>query len=237
MHPADRQHARLVWFFDVDGTLLLTDGAAREAFAAALSECFGIEDELREIAFAGRTDPLILGDILSKHRRSVSADEARQFWKRTHANMAKLLAPGRGGLLPGVPALLDAVEREPQWVSALLTGNTTGMARVKLGHYGIAERFAFGAFGEEAADRNALACLAAERAAELYAVPPRRCIVVGDTEHDIACARAAGMRAVAVATGSRDRELLASHDPDLLLDDLSEPDECLRWARELAAGD
>jgi phosphoglycolate phosphatase-like HAD superfamily hydrolase len=229
--------ARLVWLFDVDGTLLLTDGAAREAFAASLSECLGIEDDLRDIAFAGRTDPLILGDILTRHDRSISAEEARRFWKMTYATMTRLLAPGRGGLLPGVPALLAAVESEPDWVSALLTGNTTGMARVKLGHYGIAGRFAFGAFGEEAADRNALACLAAKRAAERYGVPARRCIVVGDTEHDIACARAAGARVVAVATGTRDRETLASHEPDLLLDDLSEPQECLRWAREVAAQD
>jgi phosphoglycolate phosphatase-like HAD superfamily hydrolase len=234
MRPAMPVPSRLVWLFDIDGTLLLTDGAAREAFAFAVRESLGVEDELRDIAFAGRTDPLILGDILRKHGRTFKDGEASRFWATTYARMEALLTPGRGRLLPGVDALLSAVDREPGWVPALLTGNTAGMARIKLGHFGIAERFAFGAFGEEAADRNELAQVAVARAAELYGVPPARCFVVGDTEHDIACARAAGARVLAVATGVRDRAVLAAHRPDLLLDDLSQSARCLAWAREVA---
>ena len=146
---------RLVWLFDVDGTLLLTDGAAREAFAFAVRERLGVEDDLRDIAFAGRTDPLILGDILAKHGRGLPDGEATRFWQSAYGRMASLLTPGRGRLLPGVPELLSAVEEEPSWVPALLTGNTAGMARIKLDHFGITGRFAFGAFGDEAEDRNA----------------------------------------------------------------------------------
>ena len=229
--------ARLVWLFDIDGTLLTTDGAAREAIALAVHDCLGVEDDLGDIPFAGRTDPLILADILSKHGRAFQDGEGERFWTTAYTRMDALLTPGRGRLLPGVAAMLDTVGAEPSWVTALLTGNTTGMARIKLGHFGIAERFAFGAFGEEAPDRNALARIAVGRAAAGYGVPPARCIVVGDTENDIACARAAGARVVAVATGIRDRQALAAHSPDLLLDDLSQPAECLAWARSLAAGE
>ena len=226
---------RLVWLFDIDGTLLLTDGAAREAFVFAVRKCLGVEDDLRDIAFAGRTDPLILGDILRKHGRALRDGEASRFWAAAHAHMEVLLTPGRGRLLPGVTELLAALEREPGWVPALLTGNTAGMARIKLEHFGIGERFAFGAFGEEAADRDALARIAVARAGERCQVPPHRCIVVGDTEHDIACARAAGARVLAVATGVRDRAALAAHRPDWLLDDLSDAAPCLAWGREVAA--
>jgi phosphoglycolate phosphatase len=235
--PASSRPARLVWLFDVDGTLLHTDGLARKAFAATLLDHLGIEDDLQDIAFAGRTDPLILGDILRKHGRSLAEAETRRFWEATHAGMGRLLSPGVGRLLPGVPELLEAVADEPTWVAALLTGNTTGMARIKLGHFGIADRFEYGAFGEEAADRNALACVAVARAAERYGVPPQRCIVIGDTEHDVACARASGARAVAVATGMRRREILEPLRPDLMLDDLSDRPRILGWAREVAARD
>jgi phosphoglycolate phosphatase len=229
--------ARLVWLFDIDGTLLTTDGAAREAFAQAVRERLGVEDDLRDIAFAGRTDPLILGDILRKHGRTFRDGDEAWFWATTYEKMEALLAPGKGRLLAGVPEFLTAVEQEHDWVSALLTGNTAGMARIKLGRYGIAERFAYGVFSDEGADRNALARIAVGRAAERYGVPPGRCIVVGDTEHDIACARAAGAHVVAVATGIRDRATLAAHRPDLLLDDLSRPAECLAWARNLAVAE
>lgn len=228
---------RLVWLFDVDGTLLLTEGASREAFSRAVREQLGVEDDLSSIRFDGRTEPLILADILAAHGVRITASEEAEFWRVALTRMRALLVPPRGYLLPGIPELLSAIDREPGWVLALLTGNMTEMAGIKLDRFGLRERFAFGAFGEEAEDRDGLARIAVARAATRYGVPPERCIVVGDTENDIACARAADARVVAVATGIRDRQALAAHAPDLLLDDLSQPAECLAWARSLAAGE
>ena len=177
----------LVWLFDIDGTLLLTEGAGREALSAALLERYGIADDLRSIAFAGRTDPLIVTDIAARHRLPLDAPaENAAFWPLVHAHMRRVMDPPRGGLLPGVPALLDAVDAEPSWLSALLTGNQAEMASIKLGAFGVRERFAFGAYGDEATDRNALAVLAVERAWQLTGLAANRCIVVGDTQHDIA---------------------------------------------------
>jgi phosphoglycolate phosphatase len=145
--------------------------------------------------------------------------------------MRVLMDPPRGSLLRGVPAMLDAVGAEPGWVRALLTGNVSEMARIKLSSFGVFDRFAWGAFGEEAPDRNALARVAVRRAAERHGVTPAQCVVVGDTEHDIDCARAAGARVVAVATGGRSREQLESHGADLVLEDLGELARLLDWAR------
>jgi phosphoglycolate phosphatase len=228
---------RLAWLFDVDGTLLTTEGAAREAFALAVRQCLGVEDALRDIAFAGRTEPLILKDILAKHRVRFTEGEEARFWDRVFDAMRGALQPPRGRLLPGVGPLLDRIGTEREWVAGLLTGNMTEMARIKLERFGIHDRFAFGAFGEEAADRNALACVAVERAGRRFGVPPDRCVVIGDTEHDIACARAAGARVAAVATGARSRAELEVHRPDLLLDDLADGDALIGWARGVAAGD
>jgi phosphoglycolate phosphatase len=223
--------ARLAWIFDVDGTLLLTEGASRQAFSLAVRDRLGVEDDLHTIAFAGRTEPLILADILARHRVTFDLEDEARFWDRVFARMREELHPGRGRVLAGVRPLLGALAKEPAWSVGLLTGNMTQMADIKLGHYRLREHFAFGAFGEMAADRNALAKDLAARLARERAIPPERCVVVGDTEHDIACARAAGMRAIAVATGSQGREALAGHAPDLLLDDLSDTTGLLDWAR------
>jgi phosphoglycolate phosphatase-like HAD superfamily hydrolase len=224
----------LVWLFDVDGTLLLTEGAGRRAISAALRERYGIEDDLSHIPMAGRTDPLIVADALRTHGLSPDGDgERAALWDAILVHMRRLMTPPPGGLLPGAAGVLDAVGAEPGWVSALLTGNVREMARIKLGAFGVYDRFAFGAFGDEAPDRNALAVVATERAAERYGVPPERCVVVGDTEHDIACARAAGAKVVAVATGGSSLEKLAAHAPDLLLDDLRDADGLLDWGRAL----
>ncbi|HET7225388.1 MAG TPA: haloacid dehalogenase-like hydrolase [Candidatus Eisenbacteria bacterium] len=225
--------ASVAWLFDVDGTLLLTGGASREAFAAALAERCGIADDLATIAFAGRTEPLILADVLARHGLVFDAEEEARFWQAVFAHMRRLLVPGRGGLLPGVTELLRTVAAEPRWAAGLLTGNMSEMARIKLGHYSLAGYFAFGAFGEQAPDRDALACGAVARIERTLGVPAARCVVVGDTEHDVACARAAGARVVAVASGGVPRERLARSAPDLLLDSLEQRDTLLAWVRAL----
>lgn len=224
----------LVWLFDIDGTLLLTEGAARGAFARAVGERFGGRDPLGDVAFAGRVEPLILRDILARHEAEFTREQEAEFWNAVFGYMRAELNPGRGRVLPGVLELLDSVERERGWVSALLTGNMTQMAQIKLGHFGLTGRFAFGAFGEEAEDRNALARIAVARARERFGVPPERCVVVGDTEHDIACARAAGARVVAVATGGQPAAALAAHAPDLLLEDLRDAAGLISWARSVS---
>ena len=61
--------------------------------------------------------------------------------------------------------------------------------------------------------------------------------MVGDTEHDIACARAAGARAVAVATGSQRRAEFEARGPDLMLDNLADHAAIIAWARSVAAGE
>jgi phosphoglycolate phosphatase-like HAD superfamily hydrolase len=226
---------RRVWLFDIDGTLLWTDGAAREAYAWALEHQLGLRDDLHDIAFAGRTDPVILASILARHGRTLTTDESQAFHTALYGRMRTVLQPGRGRVLPGVAALLERVAAEPAWTSALLTGNNAEMARIKLDHFGLSPWFAFGAFGDEAADRNALACVAVDRARERMGARPSDCIVIGDTEHDIACARASGAWAIAVATGQFGADHLARHDPDLLVEDLTDTETVLRFVRGLPA--
>jgi phosphoglycolate phosphatase len=223
--------ASLVWLFDVDGTLLLTQGAGRDALSLALRDQFGVEDDLSGIPFAGRTDTLILADVLARHGLEFRDGERERFWGRVTAHMRALMDPPRGGLLPGVRPLLDTIGAEPGWVRALLTGNVAEMARIKLEAFGVYDAFAWGAFGDEAVDRNELAKLAVRRAAERHGVTPERCVVVGDTEHDIACARAAGAKVVAVATGSQSSEALEACGPDLLVENFESVRPILQWIR------
>lgn len=226
---------RLAWLFDIDGTLLVTQGASREAFARALAERYRIADDLKDIRFDGRTEPLILADILAKHGLEFHDGEEPRFWNTVFGYMRELLVPPRGRLLPGAAELLDRVAEEPSWVMGLLTGNMTEMARIKLARFGLEDRFAFGAYGEQAPNREALALEAVARVKQEYGLEADRCVVIGDTEHDVSCARGAGARIAAVATGTRTRAELEALGPDLVLDDLIRHDGLLDWARSLVS--
>ena len=231
--PMPPAHA-IAWLFDIDGTLLLTDGAAHDAFVLAVQDVLGVQDDLHDIDFYGRTEPLILRDILAKHGRTFTDDEEQRFWDAVIVRMRQVMRPGRGRLMPGIPALLDGIAPEAAWVPTLLTGNMTRMAAIKLEHFGLGDRFAAGAYGEEAADRDALARLAVQRIEARWGIPPSRCIVVGDTEKDVQCARAARARVIAVATGPKRRDELQSLGPDLALENLADIGAILAWARDVA---
>jgi len=133
---------RLAWLFDIDGTLLLTAGAAKQAFVLAVRDVLGRVDDLEDVGFAGRIEPQILADIFAKHRIEPADEVIERFWTSVVDHARTVLHPGRGRLLAGVPELLDTIEREPAWAPTLLTGNMTRMARLKLEHFGIERRFA-----------------------------------------------------------------------------------------------
>jgi phosphoglycolate phosphatase-like HAD superfamily hydrolase len=224
--------------FDIDGTLLLTGGAGKSCFVETFREDFQIANPQGEVPFAGRSDRAIAYDLMQVHGIELSAENWQRFLTGYCRRVEEVLDRSTGGLLPGVVELLDELGRLEHVAVGLLTGNVEHGAWAKLGHYGLADRFAFGGFGDHHTDRNHIAT-AALRAAELHAAKARngapgklrRVMVIGDTISDVRCARSIGAYSVAVATGSTSLEELAESGPDLALADLTDSDALLAELR------
>lgn len=60
------------------------------------------------------------------------------------------------------------------------------------------------------------------KASTLKRFAPEGAVMIGDTEADISSARLAGVPVYAVTTGIRDRQYLARHAPDVIVDSLTE---------------
>src|SRR5216684_2303946 len=209
--------------FDIDGTLIHSGGAGVEALKRALTERFGIKDDLHDIEIAGMTDSGIVISILKKHQIPTTADNIAAFLD-SYVHFLSLELPRRkGNLLPGVLELLEQLKSRPHVVLALLTGNVSRGARLKLEHYGVWHFFEFGAFADDHRDRNQLGHFARARAREKHGreFAASEIDVIGDTPRDIACGRARGARTIAVAQGTWSRDELAKYQPDFLIDDLS----------------
>lgn len=222
---------RLV-LFDIDGTLVLTGGAGKRAMDRAFAAAFGIADAFAAVPMSGRTDRFLIECALEQWGVPVHAETLERFRAAYLAHLRDAIhEPGHGrrGVMPGVVALLDALASRPAIQAALLTGNYAHGARIKLEHFGLWERFAWGVFGDEHADRDELARAAVAAAPHqgVTLAAPDHAVVIGDTPFDIACARAAGARVVAVATGGHDLDELRALDPDLALPDLGDLDAVL----------
>lgn len=215
--------------FDIDGTLITSGGAGERSLRLAVKDRLGADDDLKGIEIAGRTDTGIARQLFAKHGVEATPENLGAFFDRYLHHLSTELARGKGNLLPGILELLNALRTRPHVAVALLTGNLSRGARIKLTHYGIWEFFEFGAYADDSADRNRLGGFARARALEKHGVEfsPENIYVLGDTPHDIDCGRAFGAKTVAIATGNFTREQLASHAPDFLFGDLSNVDEVI----------
>lgn len=218
--------------FDIDGTLLLSGRAGLRAMTRAFAQTFNITDAFAGQHFGGRTDSYLVSNAL----QNAGMPDTPEAHQRFRENYIPLLAeeiqqPGTGhkGLMPGARELLDALHDFEDVHLALLTGNYREAAEIKLQHFEIWDYFEWGAFSDDHADRNALVPIARRRA-ETYDIPPAaidRIIVIGDTPHDIECARVAGARSVAVATGGFTVDELRAAGADDVVADLSDTDAVL----------
>lgn len=213
--------------FDVDGTLLSTNGQAGEALGIAMRETFGTAGPIEGYSWAGKTDPQIVFELLGSAGIPRVEVEARlgEAFDRYCGHLARRLSPDNTRALPGVREVLNALRRRSDVAVGLLTGNIRRGADIKLRAAGLDESFGMGAYGSDDEDRNRLVAVARARALTHWGeeFPGTRTVVVGDAEADIRCARAGGARAVAVASGTTALEALAALRPDALIDSLTSP--------------
>ena len=207
----------LLLLWDIDGTLLQRASLEHaDAMRRALVQVHGeLELDGHRIEAAGRTDGAIARDLLVAAGFASGAIDSRadDVITATCALYDELcpadLSPR---LAPGVPEALAALGARPDdFRLSLVTGNFERIARLKLARAGIGGWFpeGQGGFGSDAEDRELLPPIARERAGGW---PRERTVVIGDTPRDIACARADGLRVVAVATGPFGVEQLADAD-------------------------
>ncbi len=234
--------------FDIDGTLVLTGGAGIRAMNRACEELVGHPLALDGIPVAGRTDRIILTDVVARAGHALDDGLLERLREGYISNLREEIErPGRtqsfeslgprGGVkavMPGIRELLDVLERREDIFLGLLTGNFEAGARIKLEHFDLWRYFRCGAYGDDAADRNELVPFALERARRcgLPDISPHHILVVGDTPHDVACARAVGATPVAVATGGFTVEQLRESGAEIVFQDLSRTSEFLNLLGE-----
>lgn len=216
------------FLFDIDGTLILSGGAGSAAMLQTLAAEFDVP-EPQKVPMSGRTDRLIVRDLLQLHGLDWHEQNWQRFVGRYLQQLPACLAERQGEILPGIAPLLAKLTGRNDAVVGLLTGNIRDGARIKLGHYGLYHHFPFGGFGDDHLDRNDVARSALDALTTFvgHAVPGDNVWVIGDTPLDVSCARAVGARVAAVATGDYTVDELADAGADLVLETLADAEPLL----------
>jgi phosphoglycolate phosphatase-like HAD superfamily hydrolase len=233
--PGD--HPDRLILFDIDATLISTSGQGIRAMEDAGRSLFG-GFSIDGVPFAGRLDPLIMADLLVANGIDPTDDAMRVFRQGYRQHLESRLADS-GDLaksLPGVSELLRRLEEFPSLVTGLLTGNFEETGSLKLIACGIdAEQFDIRVWGDDSprhpARREDLPEVAFARFQERFGapIPARAVTIVGDTPHDVRCAKEHGCRCLAVATGSFNVADLEACGPCRVVPNLSDTAAILDW--------
>jgi len=216
----------IIALFDIDGTLLRAGGAGRRAVELALAEVLDdLEGKisLESVEFAGRTDPWIVRTALTQYGVTAHEGLIRQVLGRYVAHLPRELDLATAfEVLPGTLSLLAELSARDDVILGLGTGNTEPAAYAKLARGGLDSFFSFGGFGSDHADRAELLRAGLKRGLERAGVRKgaARVVVVGDTPHDVAAARAIGAECVAVSTGDYDCRALETAGASIVVSDL-----------------
>lgn len=211
--------------FDVDGTLIRTQGAGIKAFERTFASEFKLAGATDGIEFAGRTDPSIVREVFGKFKIEPTPENFKRFFGTYAFWLDHLLSKTNGGICVGVWNFINGLMAMPvPPMLGLLTGNIRLGAEIKLRYFHVWDQFQIGAFGDDDENRDRLAVLAQKRASEKLGVnlAGSEILVVGDTPLDIQCARAIQAKVIAVGTGGYTMDELKPFKADWLVSNLSE---------------
>jgi len=222
-----------VLLFDIDGTLIWGHGVGHRALVRAMEEVFGTTGAHEEYDWRGKTDPLIVRDLLRNAGIPEETVAARlpECFDRYVRHLETSLANGhRIDVLPGIATLLPALAERRAAMIGLLTGNVERGAIAKLRPTGLLPYFRTGAYGSDDPDRRRLPSVARARIRTLTGrdVEFTDMTIIGDTPLDVDCARACGARAVAVATGQHTVAELGACNPDIVLPNFADVEAAAR---------
>jgi phosphoglycolate phosphatase len=215
----------LLALFDLDGTLFLThDPLSGIALVETLDELYGIEvaaDAPANVEHRGLTAKRIGRNVLRAAGLADPAIDARldPWCAAFTSRYLKLLDDADTSAWEARPGAAEGLDRlrSAEVHLALVTGNPEPVARARLERLGLAGFFPSGkgAFGCEAEERTALLELARLRSGDW---PAEAVAEIGDTREDVASAKAAGFRSIAVSLPRTHRSEVGG--ADVIVDDM-----------------
>lgn len=191
-------------FWDIDGTLIRTNGAAAIPFKNAIMNFIGSSIELDRKKLSGFTDYEIIQAIFADLKLEVEVSQIEEILSEYTTNLPNSLKVGNVIRINSISDVLMELENSSQFENAIATGNCYPGAVTKLNHVGL-----FKYFKPEQIFHANLQHTSRDQiieSAKKSLVPGQMGIIVGDSPKDIASAQKNDLKVLAVATGMHSEE-------------------------------
>jgi phosphoglycolate phosphatase-like HAD superfamily hydrolase len=222
--------------FDLDGTLVKTEGAGKKALNRAVKELYGKDDVCSGLSLSGSTDK----DNFSRAYAAATGKKAKakdvalitgRYLACLPEEVENSVRAKHYAAINGVEKFIFALKKTGSVIVALGTGNIKEGACIKLAPSGLAAHFECGGFGCDGFERIDMLRAAVKRASKLCgeAIPPSHVYVIGDTAKDVAAGKLGGYHTAAVSCGFGSQDELMHSAPELLAEDFSDLEPWMIW--------
>ncbi|MFO0621676.1 MAG: HAD family phosphatase [Polyangia bacterium] len=183
--------------FDLDGTLVDSEGEAADAFELAM-EPLGRRLSAKERDF-------VVGHGFGEIYAFIKAGgglpwSSKELEEAVFAARVTLFARNGAGELPGAKEVVRKLSS--RWPCALVTGSTRSEANLMLEALGITDCFAVTLCAGEY-PQGKPSPIPYQQAAQALGVSPQQCVAIEDSTAGIQSARSAGMHCIGVRVGNR----------------------------------
>jgi len=203
--------------FDLDGTLIdALDGHVLTLNRALAAKGYPEQKPKEIYKYYGQTAEEIIRELLKRPHVDAEIEEIarlkREFYKETNGTYIRLL--------PGVSELVLALSRKKIPMAVASSANRRGIDEALI-KTNIAKYFPAIIASNDIKNSKPHPEIFL-KAAELLNVSPKDCLVFEDSLWGVMAAKAAGMKCIAVATGTTSKSDLKKLEPDLVIGTMKE---------------
>ena len=203
-------------FWDIDGTLLRTNGAAAEPYAFAASKLIGKEIIIDRKQMSGLTDYEIAKKLLESSNKKIDLKKISRMLDVYCELLPQSLKVGNVEKVGKINETLEMLSGIKTIKISIGTGNCLSGLNVKLSHVELLHFFDLDDifYASEINWSRELIMEQAFKSLDLDQVG----IVIGDSPRDIEVAKKSKLKVVAVTSGAHTKNELMAHGPDAILD-------------------
>ena len=203
-------------FWDIDGTLLRTNGAAAKPFALAASELIGKEVVIDRKQMSGLTDYEIAKKLLESSNKKIDLKKISRMLDAYCELLPQSLKVGNVEKVGRISETLEMLSEINTIQISIGTGNCLSGLNVKLSHVKLLKFFDLddAYYATEVNWSRELIMEQAFKSLDLNQVG----IVIGDSPRDIEVAKKSNLKVIAVTSGAHTKNELMVHGPNAILD-------------------
>jgi phosphoglycolate phosphatase-like HAD superfamily hydrolase len=186
-------------FWDIDGTLIRTNGAAAIPFKEALSDFLKQEVELDRKKLSGFTDFEIIQTVAKSYGVKIHAKEIEMILGKYAQNLPTALQAGDAHSINVITEVLAEIHSSNDFENAIASGNCRPGAIAKLTHINLIEFFKSDRIFHSSVKSQTRDQIIADAKRSLG--PSQVGVIIGDSPKDILSAKVNKLAVLAIATG------------------------------------